>query len=308
MSAAPLWFVGNRNPSISEQITSGGVPYDLTGASVTFKMRALNSAVLKVNAAATIVTPALGQVRYDWQAADVDTAGQFLVWWTVTVAGKTEDVAEAVIEFRAHAPSTPAAYIELEQLKSSLELTGQTYADKDLEIAINAASRAIDSATGRRFYLDADATQVRYYSPKSYRHLELDDIAVLTQVAIDRGGIGTYTETWTNGTEFVLEPFNATADFHPYERLTVRRLSGQWLPYYIEKSVRVTAQFGWTVLPEEVKTATSILAGKLVRRVREAPFGIVTAGIDAGVAMRIARTDPDVYSLIRGLDRSAPLV
>jgi hypothetical protein len=61
-------------------------------------------------------------------------------------------------------------------------------------------------------------------------------------------------------------------------------------------------------VPEDIKTATSILAAKLVRRVREAPFGIVTAGVDQGEAMRISRTDPDVYTLLQPYSRLAPFV
>jgi hypothetical protein len=44
----------------------------------------------------------------------------------------------------------------------------------------------------------------------------------------------------------------------------------------------VTGQFGWSTSPEDIKAATSILAAKLFKRVREAPFGIVTVGIDQG--------------------------
>lgn len=311
MSEHLTFFVANRNPSITQTITNDdGTAHDLTGQTVKFRMRALGSATLKVDAAATVVSALAGTVRYDWAAPDVATAGLYLVWWqvTTTAGGNTQDVAEAMVEFRAHGPATPAAYIELEQLKSTLQMGGQTYADADYTLAINAASRGIDSATGRRFYLDADANQIRYYTPDGLRRLLIDDCAVLTAVALDRAGTGTFTETWTNGVEYVAEPFNAAADYRPFESLVVRYLSGKWFPTYIQKSVQVTGQFGWTTVPEDIKTATSILAAKLVRRVREAPFGIVTVGIDQGAAMRIARTDPDVYSLISSYNRHTPLV
>ena len=142
--------------------------------------------------------------------------------------------------------------------------------------------------TGRRFWLDTGTANVRYYTPRSYRVLQIDDLVTMTSVGIDRGGTGTYSEAWTSGTDYVLEPFNAAAEqpARPYETLRVRFLSGRWLPTYIEQSVKVTGQFGWVTIPDDVTAATSILAAKLIRRVREAPFGIVTAGIDQGVAMR----------------------
>lgn len=193
--------------------------------------------------------------------------------------------------------ANPAGYVTAAQLKATLNLTGTAY-DSDLTAAALAASRAVDSATGRRFYLDVDVNQVRYYTPESLRLLLIDDVSTLTAVAVDRGGSGSFSETWTNGTDFVLEPLNAPADFWPYETLRVRQLAGRWLPNWIEKSVRVTAQFGWPAVPDDIYTATEILAVKLFKRIREAPFGIVSVGIDQAAAMRIARTDPDVAPLI----------
>ena len=200
-------------------------------------------------------------------------------------------------------------YLSPDQLKSTLNMTGTTFADADLTLAIGAASRAIDSITGRRFWLDSDATKVRYYTPRSYRVLQIDDLVSMTSVAIDRSGTGTFSESWTSGTDYVLEPFNAPQDqpARPYETLRVRYLSGRWLPTYIEQSVKVTGQFGWATVPDDITAAAGILAAKLMRRGREAPFGIVT-GIDQGAAMRIARTDPDVYTLLSGYNRHEPFV
>jgi len=204
--------------------------------------------------------------------------------------------------------ANPVGYVTSSQLRASLTLTGQTYADPDIAAACLAASRAIDDATGRRFYLDSDANQIRYYTPEALRQLPIDDLVVLTSVTIDRGGTGTFSEMWTQGTDFVLEPLNAVADFWPYEQIKIRALSGRWFPTYIEQSVKVVGQFGWLLVPDDIYAATEILAAKLLRRIREAPFGIVTVGIDEGAAMRIARTDPDVYSLTRRFYRHRPII
>lgn len=289
MSEELLWFVGNRNPSITELLTyADGTPVNLTGKTVKFKMRLVGSATLKVNTAATVVDAATGSVRYDWAAIDVDTAGHYLVWWEVTTTadGKTQDVSEAVIEFRAHTPETNA-YVELEEFKSTAELTGTSFSDQDILTALVAASRGIDQAFGRRFYPDTDANQIRYYSPASVRWLAIDDLITLTSLATDQTGDASFSNTWTVNTDFVLEPLNAVADGTPYQSVKANPRSSLYFPTVYPRSVRVTGKFGWASVPAGIKEATTLVAARLVKRTREAPFGIVSFGLE-GAAVRAA--------------------
>jgi hypothetical protein len=90
----PFYIKQNdTQPSISATLTEDGVAVDITGATVTFVMRPrlcrhqVPAANPKVEAAATVVDAATGQVRYDWAAGDLDTEGLFDGEFKVTLAG-----------------------------------------------------------------------------------------------------------------------------------------------------------------------------------------------------------------------------
>jgi hypothetical protein len=121
------------------------------------------------------------------------------------------------------------SYITLESFKATLTLSGESYADGDITAAISAASAGVDllckrpGTTSRLgFQQDADANQVRYYTPVELYGLDVDDLVTITTVQTDPGGDNTWPDTWSANTDFSAEPLNAAADGWPYTRLTVR--------------------------------------------------------------------------------------
>lgn len=190
--------------------------------------------------------------------------------------------------------------------KKSLSLAGETYADDDISLALEAASRGLDEVCDRRFYADVDANQVRYYSPWSKGLLVIDDLVTLTSLQTDPGGDGTFEETWTLNTDFTLEPLNAAAGGRPWEQVKAHPSGNYHFPIAYPRSVQITGRFGWSAVPPTIKQLTGIIAAKLLQRSREAPYGVVFGSESAA---RIAREDPDMMFLLRGFIRYAtPIV
>ena len=77
---------------VYKDATGTVVAKDLDGLTVTFTMINAATGVAKVSAAsATIVTAASGIVSYDFQSADVDTAGIYWGTFEVTESSETDD-------------------------------------------------------------------------------------------------------------------------------------------------------------------------------------------------------------------------
>ena len=79
---------GDLLPELEATLKDGSdTAIDLTGrggATVRFHMRATGTLTTKVDAAATIVTAASGEVKYTWVAADTDTAGTYFGEFEIT--------------------------------------------------------------------------------------------------------------------------------------------------------------------------------------------------------------------------------
>lgn len=196
-------------------------------------------------------------------------------------------------------------YLTAEELKASLAITGTEVADEDIRRALPAASRAIDGLTGRFFYLTGDDSngEVRKYTRlRNPRRLDVDDIVALANVDVDWNGDGVYETSLVLGTDYVLEPANAPLSGAPYEEILLRRRTWPAGP----QAIRLTGRFGWAAVPPGVVEATSILAARLVKVIRDATFGVyVSVGLDTAAAIRLGRTDPHVMMAIKDVTKTA---
>lgn len=188
-------------------------------------------------------------------------------------------------------------YADFEIFKNSLTITP---ADRDalLEDALEDASRAIDDATDRRadgFTLDVAATARTYavagrsvWDCDTRRWMLLiDEIGSLTDLVVETGDGATWTSV-VAGTGYRTAPDNALADGKPITALTA--------PSWGCDLVRVTARWGWPGVPRSIRRAAMILATRLYRR-PGSPEGV--AGGSDGAAVRLARQDPDVVTLLQ---------
>lgn len=204
----------------------------------------------------------------------------------------------------------PNEYITSAELKATLAMTGETFADADIAMALESASRACDGYKHTRFY---KADETRFYSADESgyaRSLAIDDLVNLGTAAaptqtifLDMDGNGTYEETWTVGTEFVLRPANYAADGIPANRIEILRHSSKRFSRYTD-GVKVVGSFGWAAVHPNVKQATKLLAIRLLRR-KDVPFAILVAGQEMVAAARLGRIDPDVAFLLDKLPGSS---
>jgi hypothetical protein len=170
--------------------------------------------------------------------------------------------------------------------------------DPKLDIAINAASRQIDGHTGRRFWQDGTVV-ARTYTASETRWLATDDISTVTGliVKIDTDVDVTFETTLTISTDFVLEPSNAAAEY-PVQPFTAIRLVGDYTyptSSYGRPTVQVTAKYGWSAVPEDVKDAC-ILQARTLYKAPAATFGAF--GVDSGTPMRIRSLDQVAEALL----------
>jgi hypothetical protein len=193
-------------------------------------------------------------------------------------------------------------YASLAQFKQRFAIASTDAArDTDLELIIQAVSRAVDLACGRVFYAGTPAT-VRYYTAQSFKNCFTDDFSAVTALATDEDGDETYETTWA-ATDYRLMPFDKPADW-PYMWLAVKPNGQHQFPARLPAGVKVTGTFGWAAVPDMVREACLLQTNRLWER-RGSPFGVLGAN-EFGAPTVIVKLDPDVVQLLQPFVRIAP--
>lgn len=298
-----------------------GIPVAINSATVTLTLVPLRGGPALVDAGAADnlddgTEPNRGAVRFDdWTTLLTAEPGSYLGSWTVTfLDGRIETFPNAgyiAVEITPDAPLAAGRYITVEELKKTLKLEGRQYADRDIEIAIAAAADALDEHYGGPWTLGS-AHEARLFTPTHKKSaIELrPPLVELDDVKLDDAGGGTYSTTLVQGTDFELERADVVQATGPWDTLRILRSGFAWDYRYWPQSnpypwgvdaLRVTGRWGWTTVPAGVKTASTIIATRLVRRTREAPFGIVGLGPE-GTTIRAGAIalDPEIAFVMRG--------
>lgn len=104
----------------------------------------------------------------------------------------------------------------------------QTGDNAVLDAILEAASRAVEQITRRRFYVE---TRTRYYTAEFADLLFVDDLLSITTLKTDDDGDRVYETTWLT-TDYDLEPYNAPFDSppRPYTQLRTTPNGNQSFP------------------------------------------------------------------------------
>ncbi len=165
--------------------------------------------------------------------------------------------------------------------------------------AVEAASRAIDAATGRQF--GSVASEARYYTaryhPERQRYvIPIDDAMAAVTLAADLDYSGTYA---TAVTAFALLPRNASVKGRPATDIELLSAAAKTTG---GERYKATSAWGWTSVPSTILEATLLQASRIAKR-RDAPFGVAGSPEMGNEIRLLAKLDPDVEKMVSAYRR-----
>lgn len=190
------------------------------------------------------------------------------------------------------------SYASLAELKQALRIADNND-DALLQLALDAASEAIDGHCDRSFSATGDAS-TRSFTPSGGR-VEVDDIYTTEDLAIVYRDTAIPAEVEGVSGGYRLEPVNAPAYGEPYTSIVYNVVVPTWhtlTGFNSGAFVHVTAKWGYAAeVPRAVKNACLLQASRLFSR-RNSPYGIAGSP-EVGSELRLlAKVDPDVAVML----------
>lgn len=201
-------------------------------------------------------------------------------------------------------------YVTADEFRGAYLDMAATTDSQLLSMVLRASSRAVDKYVNRPHGFWADSVvQTRLY------RCDLDDMAWVDDIATTDGLIirtdsnldGTWATTWAD-TDYQLEPLNAdayadddrTIEAHAWWRIAA--IDRYLFPVHPGRAtLQVTARFGWSAIPADVKLATLMKAAKQFKR-KDSVLGIF--GLDGEGGIRISRfEDPEIVMMLDPFQR-----
>lgn len=146
-----------------------------------------------------------------------------------------------------------------EDLKYYLRIDIPTDEDDDLDGVRLATESLIQKVSGRKWVV-ASGSSTRYYAPRAPGQdlIRIHDCVSVSSVADD----GAAVVAWSSSTGgYQLEPINGldwSGESRPYDG--IRHINGWWTFDGYRATVAVTANWGWTAIPDQVERAHYVIA------------------------------------------------
>lgn len=187
-------------------------------------------------------------------------------------------------------------YATLAEVKAALRIpSADTVDDTLLEYAIEAASRAIDTYTGRHFY--SAGTAARIFVADSNHYMVIDDASAITEVATADDLDANFNTVW-DAADYQKEPLNnVMSGMTGWPTTAIRAVDDKVFPVNGQEAlVRITGTWGWSAVPFAVKKACIIQSAYFFKR-DESPLGVLSSP-DLGFIRVGTKVDPAVAILI----------
>ena len=246
---------GDTAPAWTDTLTySDGTAANLTGASVSFVMRARSQNAPVTNATATIVNPTAGTVSYTPTAADTAIAGLYTANWVVTFSGPTviqtwPTDGYLTVEIQENLLTVNQTIVELDDVKDFLNIRSSDRShDGELLRFIAGCGPVVEFIVGP--VLPRVFQNELYDGGSSFLSLRHRPVISVSEVIEYRGPVPWLLEQVPSADQGTIYSY----EFEPPGRIVRRNVGGgtQTFPGGME-TVRVTYTAGYQTIPQNIR-------------------------------------------------------